>query len=64
MRLADCRTWFAMCDEAGFSTQSVIWQATCILLSCDANRHVKCKPKPPTVIPAWKCPAARAQFSK
>jgi hypothetical protein len=25
-----------MRDEAGFSTESVIWQATCILLSCDA----------------------------
>jgi len=52
-----------MRDEAGFSTQSVIWQATCIL-SCDVNRHVKCKPNPPTVIPPWKRPAARAQFSK
>ena len=52
-----------MRDAAGFSTQFVIWQATCISLSCNANRYVKCKPNPPTVIPAWMCPT-RAQFLK
>jgi hypothetical protein len=33
--------------EARCTYQSVLWQATCISLSCNPNRHARCKSKRP-----------------
>src|ERR1700691_5259566 len=64
MRFADRRTWLAMRDEAGSSTQICDLAGDVHFALCDANGPVKCELKPPTLIRAWMYPTAKMQFSK